>query len=162
MITLVSKEIISNHLDLAIRSTIEFTKHIVTTELPEKYRFVYYTDKSVPLEALVLPTKYSGEGNSSYLGSILTKTELLDLLFLNGTVPMWVNLNVLNVIGDVTLFEVMSGMGYSDDYDKLMHQTEGYPPFHSLSPNLPPDFVWGQKLTLPSRRGVVFPDRIDL
>jgi hypothetical protein len=59
-------------------------------------------------------------------------------LWVGGKVPQWVNLSVAAADADHTYIEVAVCDRLTDDPAVLYHQREGNPPFHILSPALPP------------------------
>ncbi|GAA2624661.1 hypothetical protein GCM10010399_65040 [Dactylosporangium fulvum] len=61
-------------------------------------------------------------------------------LWRDGRVPEWVNLAVAGRTGTATVVEVVCCGRFTDDDARLYHAEEGTPPFHVVSPILPPQY----------------------
>ena len=77
--------------------------------------------------------------------------EVVAELWRDGRVPEWINLTVIGERGASTLIEVLACGRFSAQTARLYHAEEGYPPFHVLSPALPPRHVEGDRFSVYER-----------
>lgn len=62
----------------------------------------------------------------------LSADRVAELLWVNGLVPMWINLSIESVEGDATVFEVAFANQLARSHRELRNQREGVAPFHLL------------------------------
>lgn len=74
--------------------------------------------------------------------------EVLALLWRSGRVPSWVDVSVLGVSERHTRVALRCCGRFTSSEAPLYHVAEGRPPFHVLSPALPPDWQPGQRFAL--------------
>ena len=115
----------------------ELARPLVVEPLPPSLRFNFRAARRPP----------EPDGRIRFLGGrLLTPANLIGVepvqarkyLWVDGKVPQWVNLSVVAADADHTYIEVAVCDRLTDDQAALYHQREGNPPFHVLSPALPP------------------------
>ena len=70
----------------------------------------------------------------------LTILDASQELWRDGGVPEWINLSVTDCTSDLTIIRALCCGRFTKDESNLYHIGEGYPPFHVLSPVLPPEW----------------------
>jgi hypothetical protein len=65
-------------------------------------------------------------------------------LWRDGHVPQWINVAVLTETGTETIVELLCCGRFTADETRLYPVDEGRPPFHVLSPMLPPSYDGGR------------------
>lgn len=68
----------------------------------------------------------------------LTVEEAARILWRDELVPEWIDVNVVDVDESFTVLQTLCCGRFTRAAEHLYHATEGYPPFHVLSPELPP------------------------
>jgi hypothetical protein len=115
----------------------EFAQQHVVEPLPPSLQFHFRAAHRPP----------GPDGRIKFLGGrLVAPAQLLGVelvrarkyLWVAGKVPKWVNLSVVAADADHTYIEVAVCDRLTDDPAALYHQREGNPPFHVLSPALPP------------------------
>lgn len=126
--------------DRAAAACRDFARPFVTDELPASVRFDFAAARR-PTDAT---------GRVKFLGGrLLPPAQLLGVepararkyLWVDGKVPQWINLGVRRADADHTYVEVSVCDRLVTEIAHMYHQREGNPPFHVLSPHLPPDWV---------------------
>lgn len=117
-----------------------FAQQFVIEELPAALRFDFATSHRAADE----------RGRIKFLGGrLLTPTQFRGVepvqarryLWVDGKIPQWINFSVHAIDADQTYIEVCVCGRLTADDEELYHQREGNPPFHILSPALPPGWV---------------------
>jgi hypothetical protein len=91
-----------------------------------------FTDKHI---AETLPTKIAFTIDNST--NKINLEELLNTLWQENKVPVWVNLYVANFNASTVTLGVIYSESYSDDESQFYHQNEGFPPIHVVGPTIP-------------------------
>jgi hypothetical protein len=126
--------------DRAVTFCRDFAQQLVVEELPQSLRFDFAAARR-PVDTA---------GRIKLLGGrLLTPVQLVGVepvrarkyLWVDGKVPQWINLSVHAADAEHTYIEVCVCARLTADDRSLYHQREGNPPFHILSPALPPDWV---------------------
>jgi hypothetical protein len=103
-------------------------------------------------------------GNSAglikYFGGRLLKPSQLvhlnvqrtgQLLWVNGSIPRWINLSLMAADAQFSYIEVASSGVLTADDSALYYRNTDVPPFHVLSPPVPDTWHRGQRVTLRSK-----------
>jgi hypothetical protein len=101
----------------------DFARTLVLDELPDALVFYVYF-----------------KAHDSQTESGLSHERAIDKLYRDGSVPLWVDVNVRGVDPQATIIEVCASRELVSEERDLMHSGEGYPPFHVLGPIQPPDW----------------------
>lgn len=120
----------------------DFARKFVCESLPDPLRFRVRLNSSYDGNPLVGDeVVYPDDGGFDRAFALhdIDADTVVDTLWRDGRVPEWINLSVIGERGAATLIEVLACGRYSALPEYLYHETEGYPPFHVLSPTLPPD-----------------------
>ena len=78
----------------------------------------------------------------------LTDSEVVDLLFRKGKVPIWIDINVLKPSRKSTTLNLLCAGRNSDDSEKFYYNHNGSGPFGVKSPKLPIGYKEGTKFKL--------------
>jgi hypothetical protein len=117
-----------------------FAQQLVVEELPASLRFDFAAAGRAA----------DATGRIKFLGGrLLTPAQLRGVepvrarkyLWVDGKIPQWINFSVHSADAEHTYIEVMVCDRLTVNDQALYHQREGNPPFHVLSPALPPDWV---------------------
>jgi hypothetical protein len=118
-----------------------FAQRYVIEGLPTTVRFDFEVYGRTP----------NNKGQIKYLGGrLLTREQLCGVepiqarkyLWIDGKIPLWINLSVQSVDGDFTFIEVHACNRVTDDDGKLYYTRDGTKtPFQILGPRLPPGWV---------------------
>jgi hypothetical protein len=117
-----------------------FAQQFVVEELPTSLRFDFV--------AAERPTDEQGRVKF-HGGRLLTPVQLRGIdaararkyLWVDGKIPQWINFSVHAADAEHTYIEVVACDRLTADDRALYHRQEGNPPFHVLSPALPPGWV---------------------
>jgi len=117
----------------------QFARRFVLEELPESLRFDFGAARGKPDAGGKI--KYRG-------GRLLTPEDLRGVdavtarkyLWVDGRIPVWVNMHVLFADAEHTYIEIHAGSVHTDDDSALYYADAGNPPFHILGPALPRDW----------------------
>lgn len=78
----------------------------------------------------------------------LEKNEVIDLLWTDNKVPLWINLSVIKSTDNLTTIELLTSRRLRSEID-LNHMANKFPPFHPVVP-LPPAYKEGEKFDINS------------
>jgi hypothetical protein len=117
----------------------EFAQRHVVEALPASVKFDFAAANRSP----------DAQGRIKFLGRLLTPDQLCNVeparackyLWVDGKLPLWINLNVQKADDAHTYIQVMVTDRLTADDSSLYHQNEGNPPFHVLGPFVPPNWV---------------------
>jgi hypothetical protein len=84
-----------------------------------------------------------------------TEEEVVNLLWRDGRVPEWADVAVAAETGSETIMGLLCCGRFTDNEQLLYHTKEGWPPFHAVSPALPPTYQKGQRFSIYSRSEVL-------
>ena len=79
----------------------------------------------------------------------LSISDVVAELWRDGAVPEWINVNVTAKAELFTLITAECCGRFTDNDAHLYYKDRGMPPFHVLSPRLPPGFTDGDRFELP-------------
>jgi len=135
------KNVFEDNLKKATDLVIPFSREFVTNALPSRFNYLIFPNQSYdgnPLEGdeQVFPEETLPDGN--YLGPFETQ-QVIEYLWRNGKVPEWINIMVYSNDDEFTYLQLLC-CGRFTAGEHLYHKPEGYPPFHALGPNLPPNW----------------------
>jgi hypothetical protein len=121
--------------ELAANFCRDFTQSLIIEELPKSLRFNFGMAERLPVNA---------KGRVKFIGGRLLKPEQLkglekakagQLLWVDGKIPVWINLRVDYFDENHTCIEILfNAQRLTDNHERLMHEREGNPPFHVLGP----------------------------
>lgn len=132
----------------------DFARHYIAEALPDEMVFRVRLNASYDGKPLRPDQQVYPEDSSVEMARRLqrcTSSEVVEVLWRDGTVPEWVNLSVIGETGTATLIEVLSCGRFTAKEDRLYHQHEGRPPFHVLGPTLPVGYEKGDKFSIYNR-----------
>jgi hypothetical protein len=133
------KDVFEENLEKATELVVPFSREFVTNLLPPRARYLIFPNQSFdgnPLagDEQIFPDETLPDGK--YLGPFDTK-QVVERLWRNGKVPEWVNMMVYACDDEFTYLELLCCGRFTAE-EHLYHISEGFPPFHSLGPELPP------------------------
>lgn len=83
---------------------------------------------------------------------MITAKEVVDLLNRNEKVPVWIDISVESVVGDITVLRLLCSGRFSGNPQEYYYDKNGSGPFGIKSPNLPPDHKDGRRFNLRALR----------
>ena len=136
------KDIFEQHLANATETVLPFTRELITNPLPSSCRYLILPNQSYdanPLEGdeQVFPEEKLPSGE--YLGPFDAE-QVVEHLWRNEKVPEWINVMVYSYNKQHTYLELLCCGRFTASESYLYHKAEGHPPFHVLSPGLPPNW----------------------
>ncbi len=135
------KLIFERHLIAATQKAIEFAKEYIEEDIPGyfKYRVCLNSsyDARVCSEETVFPEESAIEKKMET--ACLKFDEVVGLLWRDGKVPEWINISVVDVIGEETLIELVCCGRFTANEQLLYHRSEKLPPFEVCCPCYPPE-----------------------
>ena len=137
----------AEHLELVSERILKYTKTLVTNELPSNFKYIVsiYSNWAVNLEEDEF--LYPENEDLNQTTQPIFANEVIDLLWIEGKVPEWIDFYVYDIIKNNTVFYLDCCPRFSENRKHLYHIQEGNPPFHGTSPPLPP-FALNEDLEL--------------
>jgi hypothetical protein len=137
---MLDKETFSQRLNGAIEQLFSLTGQHCFNELSPNVRFIQRFPVPELSQAHSGMDALDAEVLKERLGraiDLLTKEEIVNLLFRNGRVPGYINTTVLGSLPEMTVVELLISRGLKPD-EQLYHRIDKHPPFHVLI-SIPPD-----------------------
>ena len=78
----------------------------------------------------------------------LTDNEVIDLLYRNNKIPIWIDISVLKSSRKSTTFNLLCAGKYSDNKEEFYYRDDGSAPFGIKSPTFPINYKEGKKFRL--------------
>jgi hypothetical protein len=78
----------------------------------------------------------------------LIDNEVVELLYRNNKVPVWIDINVLKSSRKSTTFNLLCAGRYTDNKEEFYYNNNGSGPFGIKSPNFPINYKEGEKFRL--------------
>ena len=121
------------HLQGASFQALKFAEKHVKTELKTNFKYnVIFAD----------------ENANPKMKLDLTDQQVVDVLYINEKIPIWIDINVLKSSRKETTFNLLSSKDYSNNKDEYYYNHNGSGPFGVKSPILPPNYEEGKKFKL--------------
>lgn len=79
---------------------------------------------------------------------MITAGEVAELLWRKEKLPVWIDISVESVVGDITVLRLLCAGRYSSDPEAYYYKAGGSGPFGIKSPVLPPDHSEGSRFKL--------------
>lgn len=131
---------------VACTQAVDFCRRYALQPVPQSYvlRVVPNAscDENLRPGEVVFPEDSLGTdafGHDLFLGP-MTAAEFAAWAWRDGRVPEWIDVNAVEVIPRYTVLSALVCGRFTDRSEDLYHLEEGIPPFHILSPVLPPDY----------------------
>ncbi len=128
---------------------IDFAEYYVTNNLPKKVIFNVVLNVSKDDPKLKRFDIFPEDNNKKY--SLIKQQKVVDLLFRNNKIPVWVDINVESIYNNHTVISLFCSGRYSDDSEQYYYNNNGTACFGVKSPNLPVDYIEGEKINLTVR-----------
>lgn len=143
-----SVEVFRKNLISAANLARDFSQEYVLEELPLKLKYIVLLGQSYdgnPLDdgEVTYPEDY--KERERYFDSV---DGVINLLWRNGWVPEWINVQVRKEDRISTYIELVCCGRFSNDKQHIYHAYEGRAPFHVVGPALPLDYREGKKFSL--------------
>ncbi|MEQ8789523.1 MAG: hypothetical protein RIC55_24730 [Pirellulaceae bacterium] len=119
-----------------------YATSMISEALPPNLRVNLHLNSSYegnPLDSHEVVYPADSERNQDSLQAL----EIVDAaseLWRDNRVPEWIDLSVIDCTDELTIIRALCCGRFTDDESRLYHIQEGYPPFHVLSPVLPPNW----------------------
>ncbi|MDQ1165956.1 hypothetical protein [Flavobacterium sp. SORGH_AS_0622] len=78
----------------------------------------------------------------------LTDNEVVDILYRNNKIPVWIDISVLKSSRKTTTFNLLCSGKYTDDKNEYYYNYNGSGPFGVKGPNFPINYKEGKKFRL--------------
>ena len=124
----------------------KFAEQYLTNKLVPEFRYDVFLNSSHDDPSLTQFEIYPEDNGKVERG--LTDNEILDLLYRNGKVPVWIDISVYKSDRKTTTFRLLCAGRYSDNKKEYYYQAGGTGPFGIKSPILPVGYKEGQKFRL--------------
>jgi len=131
------KSLFNRHFTSAIEFTIEFTQRYCYNYISDNHGFIIIPSSKMmasemePDEVRILRSLVKSQGK------IFSKEEVIELLYHDNKVPLWINISIRESQSAKTIFELVCDGRFRDN-SALNYNADKYPPFHPLVP-IPPD-----------------------
>ena len=128
-----TKEDFATHLHSATQAAIDFTRTHCWNELLTEVEFIIRPDNLDENAPYLneLEMRHFKERKSE-INSRFNAKEVVEKLWVNEQVPVWINMTVYKAGSQKTTFELLIDRRLRRDSTDIYHQQEGYPPFHVL------------------------------
>lgn len=133
----------------AIDALVEHTKTLCFNDFSVQYQF--------KIRPSVTAVSHSDDNERTHHNKItscqdrhLTFDEVVELLWVDNKVPLWINMSVTESTKDWTTIELLTSRRFVTE-EELNHAVDQYPPFHTHVP-LPVDYESGVKFDINWRR----------
>jgi hypothetical protein len=138
------RETFQRHLGRGAEASRQKTLPLVTNTLPPSNRYYVRLNCSFDGNPLHQKEKVFPDHNVPQTDQTIaySESEIVERLWRDGFVPVWINIKPYAVDKSHTYFELIcAGRFTNEDSDVLYHRKEGYPPFHAgvvVPPNWTP------------------------
>jgi len=140
------KEKFLDHLNRSSEFLIDFTKEKVVNSLSKNLKYVIKVNEYSDSPHLTNYERGILSKLKSYRNIILTKDDVVGLLWNDNKVPLWINSSVIKTSPEETIIELTISRRLRSEED-LNYKADIYAPFHPLIP-LPPNLENDQKFDI--------------
>ena len=130
----------------------DFTRNYVNDLLPDNMKYLVCLGCSYDKNPLQEDEETFPEDYDNSERELSSQDELVNLLWRNGKVPEWINVQVLNADESYTYIQLICCGRFSSRKMSIYHPHEGRAPFHVLGPDLPVNYQVGEKFDLHWRK----------
>src|SRR5689334_4957243 len=113
-----SKDTFKENLERAIEEAIRSTEMVIVETVHEPYIFLVHDRQGERMARC-------------------SKGAFADLVYKDGALPRWINLQIGDVTEENTIFKVELSDDYTEDDREYSGQLDGCPPFHVMNPAFP-------------------------
>lgn len=124
-----------HHLNEATKLLFELTKTLCYNNLKDDCRYIITPNSRTVDEHLNEKEIVILKTWNQYEGKLLTAEQMIDLLYHDNKVPVWINMTIDEARPDITVIDLLCSRRLRDETE-LMHP--GVPPFH-IQVAVPPD-----------------------
>ncbi|MCR9248895.1 MAG: hypothetical protein NXI20_00670 [bacterium] len=140
------KPIFKERLVNSTKFLLEFTQSLVVNSLSENVKYLIEPNVRDTSDHLNKKEQEKLKELSELGKTLLNVDQITEVLFVNGLVPLWINIEVYNAKKGRTIIKLNCSRRLRSDSD-LNHIAEEHPPFHPLVP-LPPWHKKGEKFNI--------------
>jgi hypothetical protein len=130
----------------ATNQSLDFARNYVLDKLPKEFRYNVSLNNSKDDLSLKQFDIYPGDNEKKI--NFITSKAVVQLLNRKGAVPVWIDISVEYVHKGYTVFNLLCAGRYSYDSKEFYYTKNGTSCFGVKSPNLPIEFVIGEKFKL--------------
>ena len=127
-------------------ASFKFAQQYLKNNLVPKFRYDVFLNISHDDPSLTQFDIYPGDNERIEIG--LTDKEVIDLIYRNGKVPVWIDISVYKSNRKTTCFKLLWAGRYSDNKEEFYYHKGGTGPFGIKSPDLPIGHKEGEKFRL--------------
>ncbi|MCH5716428.1 hypothetical protein [Niabella hibiscisoli] len=124
----------------------DFAKNYVIDDLPNNFKYSVILNASSDDHSLTQFDIYPNDNDKQV--ELIKENEVAELLCRKDKVPVWIDIAVECVYKRNTIFKLLCAGRYSDNPEEFYYTGNGTGPFGVKSPNLPFDYVDGNKFEL--------------
>jgi hypothetical protein len=144
------KEKLTENFDNAVISLLDLTRRLCYNELSSNYRFLLKpNDKSTDNHLDESEVTFH-KNLLNYENKLLDKKDVLEQIWTDNKVPLWINISVTESTDSLTTIELLTSRRLRSETE-LNHKADKFPPFHIAIP-LPPGQNDGQKFDVNWRK----------
>jgi len=125
------------HLDNSLKLLLDITRQHCYNDISEDFKFIIQPSGTDFHDGLNDYEKKNLTILNQFGNRLLTAEQVIDLLYHDNKVPLWINATIYESKKDLTVIHLFCSRRLRHDND-LFHQAVKYPPFNVLVP-LPPD-----------------------
>lgn len=126
--------------------THQWTQTVVIETLPFKFCYEVILNTSFDDSMCPLFTVYPEDDNKKF--TQLEEQEVLQLLWRQGKIPVWIDINIIKVTDKITTLQLLCAGRYTANDKKLYYHQRRQGPFGIKSPDLPTNYQKGVKFKL--------------
>ncbi len=131
-----SREAFQQHLNRSIESLIKFTGEYCHNILAENYKFVIEPSGTDYHRGMDEFAKRNLDTMLRFKNKRLSEEELMDLLYIDGSIPNWINISVYKSNKELTLIHILA--------------TREWRPYHKAEADFPKMEIFHSQVSLPS------------
>jgi hypothetical protein len=132
-----SRENFENSLIEAANRARNFTQKYVTNNLPNEIKYKVYLNCSYDEHVMREGELRITRDWEDEIYEFETSTEVVNLIWIKGKIPEWINVTVESENGESTTVALICCGRFSSNPRHIYHIIEGLPPFHIVGPPLP-------------------------
>ena len=133
-----TKEDFATHLHSATKAAVAFTRTHCWNILPSEIEFIVRPDNLEENAPYLNDWEVRNfKVRKKELNNRFNAEEVVENLWIDEQVPVWINVSVFKAGSQKTTFELLVDRRLRQEATDIYHQQEGYPPFHVLV-HIPP------------------------
>jgi hypothetical protein len=120
------------------RFAYDFAKNYVADDLPSDFKYTVQLNVSRDNPGLTQFDIYPNDNDK--IVELITATQVVELLCRKDKVPVWIDISVVSIYKNFTVFSLLCAGRYSADANEFYYSKQGTGPFGIKSPVFPPGY----------------------